>query len=175
MVAVLQQWSATSRILGNVAELCVLADLRMHSWQPPKAAQSLCDSAMAFGQCATKHLARVETLKSPENGAPAWMKLITTSPLEHYDISALGLRLYPKVASSRPSHYDGVARHRGCLERVSTVSARLTHQGRVLAADRVAGVEDAVGNQWWLAAHREDISLEEMKRRTEAEGDACII
>jgi hypothetical protein len=32
-----------------------------------------------------------------------------------------------------------------------------------------------LGNQWWLAAHREDIPLEKMKRRTEAEGDACII
>jgi hypothetical protein len=26
-------------------------------------------------------------------GAPAWMKLITTFPLEHYDIPTFGLRL----------------------------------------------------------------------------------
>jgi uncharacterized glyoxalase superfamily protein PhnB len=33
--------------------------------------------------------------------------------------------------------------------------------------DRSAGVEDAFGNQWWLATHVEDVSPEEMQRRTE--------
>jgi uncharacterized glyoxalase superfamily protein PhnB len=31
--------------------------------------------------------------------------------------------------------------------------------------DRMAGVEDSQGNQWWLATHVEDVSPEEMKRR----------
>lgn len=31
--------------------------------------------------------------------------------------------------------------------------------------DRCGGVEDAVGNIWWIATHVEDVSEEEMKRR----------
>jgi uncharacterized glyoxalase superfamily protein PhnB len=31
--------------------------------------------------------------------------------------------------------------------------------------DRSAGVEDAFGNQWWLATHVEDVAPEEMERR----------
>lgn len=31
--------------------------------------------------------------------------------------------------------------------------------------DRSAGVEDSQGNQWWLATHIEDLSLEELEAR----------
>lgn len=31
--------------------------------------------------------------------------------------------------------------------------------------DRMAGVEDFVGNQWWIATHVEDVPREEMERR----------
>ncbi|MBI3244900.1 MAG: VOC family protein [Deltaproteobacteria bacterium] len=31
--------------------------------------------------------------------------------------------------------------------------------------DRSAGVKDPVGNQWWIATHKEDVSPEELKRR----------
>jgi len=34
--------------------------------------------------------------------------------------------------------------------------------------DRSAGVQDACGNQWWIATHVEDVSPEEMQRRQEA-------
>ena len=34
--------------------------------------------------------------------------------------------------------------------------------------DRNAGVKDPTGNFWWIATHVEDISPEEMKKRTEA-------
>jgi PhnB protein len=34
--------------------------------------------------------------------------------------------------------------------------------------DRTAGVEDPSGNQWWIATHIEDLSEEEMARRSEA-------
>jgi PhnB protein len=34
--------------------------------------------------------------------------------------------------------------------------------------DRSGGVKDASGNYWWIATHKEDVSLEEMKRRAEA-------
>lgn len=35
--------------------------------------------------------------------------------------------------------------------------------------DRSGGVQDAYGNQWWIATHVEDVSEEEMRRRMEAE------
>ncbi len=34
--------------------------------------------------------------------------------------------------------------------------------------DRMAGVRDPVGNQWWIATHIEDVPPEEMARRVEA-------
>jgi len=34
--------------------------------------------------------------------------------------------------------------------------------------DRSAGVRDAFGNQWWLATHIEDVSPEEMAKRSAA-------
>jgi uncharacterized glyoxalase superfamily protein PhnB len=33
--------------------------------------------------------------------------------------------------------------------------------------DRHGGVKDPVGNHWWIATHIEDVSPEEMKRRSE--------
>jgi uncharacterized glyoxalase superfamily protein PhnB len=35
--------------------------------------------------------------------------------------------------------------------------------------DRTAGVQDAFGNQWWMATHIEDVSPEEMQRRAKAQ------
>lgn len=35
--------------------------------------------------------------------------------------------------------------------------------------DRSAGVEDSLGNQWWLATHIEDMSPEELERRAAAQ------
>ena len=35
--------------------------------------------------------------------------------------------------------------------------------------DRLGGVGDAFGNQWWLATHIEDVSPEEMARRAAAQ------
>ena len=34
--------------------------------------------------------------------------------------------------------------------------------------DRSAGIKDPVGNQWWIATHKEDVPLEEIARRAEA-------
>jgi PhnB protein len=34
--------------------------------------------------------------------------------------------------------------------------------------DRMGGVEDAFGNQWWIATHIEDVSSEEIERRAQA-------
>jgi len=35
--------------------------------------------------------------------------------------------------------------------------------------DRAGGVEDPMGNQWWIATHKEDVSPEELRRRMEAQ------
>jgi len=35
--------------------------------------------------------------------------------------------------------------------------------------DRMAGVSDSFGNQWWIATHVEDVPPEEMERRTAAQ------
>jgi PhnB protein len=34
--------------------------------------------------------------------------------------------------------------------------------------DRTGGVEDAFGNQWWMATHVEDVTPEEIERRAKA-------
>jgi PhnB protein len=36
--------------------------------------------------------------------------------------------------------------------------------------DRSAGVKDSFGNHWWIATHIEDVSPEELQRRTAAQG-----
>lgn len=36
--------------------------------------------------------------------------------------------------------------------------------------DRVGGILDTQGNQWWLATHVEDVSAEEMERRYSSSG-----
>jgi len=33
--------------------------------------------------------------------------------------------------------------------------------------DRICGIEDTWGNQWWISTHVEDVSPEEMKKREE--------
>ena len=38
--------------------------------------------------------------------------------------------------------------------------------------DRAGGVADPVGNQWWIATHKEDVSQEELRRRMEARNRA---
>ena len=32
--------------------------------------------------------------------------------------------------------------------------------------DRMGGVRDSTGNQWWIATHVEDVSPEELERRS---------
>ena len=38
--------------------------------------------------------------------------------------------------------------------------------------DRAGGVADPVGNQWWIATHKEDVSSEELRKRMEAQNRA---
>lgn len=51
--------------------------------------------------------------------------------------------------------------HRG-MKAGGTSVRELTNE---FYGDRVGGVQDPCGNQWWLATHVEDVSPEEMARR----------
>lgn len=46
------------------------------------------------------------TVLQEVGGAPAWMKLITTFPLEHYDIPTFEPRAPPQASGARQSCYD---------------------------------------------------------------------
>jgi uncharacterized glyoxalase superfamily protein PhnB len=61
------------------------------------------------------------------------------------------------------------------VEDVDTVYRRAIQAGAVTMrepvnefyGDRMAGVKDLAGNQWWIATHVEDVSPEEMQRRSD--------
>lgn len=63
------------------------------------------------------------------------------------------------------------------VEDVDAVYKRALHAGakpvRELKdefyGDRAGGVADPMGNQWWIATHKEDVSPEELRRRMEAQ------
>jgi PhnB protein len=57
------------------------------------------------------------------------------------------------------------ATYQCALQAGATSTEELTDQ---FWGDRMGGVEDPMGNQWWIAAHQEDISPEEMTKRVEA-------
>jgi uncharacterized glyoxalase superfamily protein PhnB len=48
---------------------------------------------------------------------------------------------------------------------IAAGAASLREPNDQFYGDRMAGVEDAAGNQWWIATHVEDVSPEEMRRR----------
>ncbi|KAB2851012.1 MAG: AraC family transcriptional regulator [Hyphomicrobiaceae bacterium] len=51
------------------------------------------------------------------SGAPAWMKLITTFPLEHYDCPAARRQIWPRTSETPQDCCDG-ARQAGCSRRL---------------------------------------------------------
>jgi uncharacterized glyoxalase superfamily protein PhnB len=60
---------------------------------------------------------------------------------------------------------DADAVYRSALEAGAT---SLTEPADQFYGDRSAGVLDPLGNHWWIATHKEDLSPEEMARRVEA-------
>ena len=59
---------------------------------------------------------------------------------------------------------------------VDAVYTRALHAGATSTSapadqfygDRSAGIKDPIGNQWWIATHKEDVSPEEITKRAEA-------
>lgn len=75
-------------------------------------------------------------------------------------------------ATSRPNTTymyvpDVDAAYRGALSAPGAARS-LREPTNEFYGDRSAGVEDAWGNQWWLATHIEDLSSEELERRAAA-------
>ena len=62
---------------------------------------------------------------------------------------------------------DADATYRKALDAGAEVVMPMTNQ---FYGDRSGGVTDPCGNQWWIATHVEDVSMEEMKRRAAAHG-----
>jgi len=61
--------------------------------------------------------------------------------------------------------HDADATYRAALE---AGAASLQEPADQFYGDRSGGVKDACGNHWWIATHKEDLSPEEMQKRSEA-------
>lgn len=61
--------------------------------------------------------------------------------------------------------HDTDATYRRALQAGAT---SLMEPANQFYGDRNAGVKDAAGNYWWIATHVEDVSPEEMERRSQA-------
>src|SRR6266436_1264482 len=81
--------------------------------EPDIIAHQVCTSgargASGYALSSPSHAKKWRALTCPalsRSGAPARMKLITTFPLERYDILALRLRMPPRAFGTRQSYYD---------------------------------------------------------------------
>lgn len=50
---------------------------------------------------------------------------------------------------------------------VNAGAKKLREPANEFYGDRICGIEDPWGNQWWISTHVEDVSPEEMKKREE--------
>src|SRR5499427_2870413 len=87
---------------------------------------------------------------------------------EHPEIQALS----PKTIGGSPvSIHLYVANVDGAVERAVAAGAKLirpvTDQ---FYGDRVGGIEDPFGYRWFIATRKEDVSIEEIRRRAETQG-----
>ena len=60
---------------------------------------------------------------------------------------------------------DADATYRAAIEAGATSVQEPTDQ---FYGDRSGGVKDACGNLWWIATHKEDLTPEELRKRSEA-------
>jgi len=74
-----------------------------------------------------------------------------------------GGKYFPAMLHVYVDDVDGVYRRA-----IQAGAASLREPADQIYGDRSAGLQDAFGNQWWLAKHIEDVSTEEMERRMAA-------
>jgi PhnB protein len=82
-------------------------------------------------------------------------KLMLGEPTEQWDASSATMHLYVE---------DCEATYRRALDAGAT---SLQEPADQFYGDRMAGVRDPHGNNWWIATHIEDVPEDEMARRAE--------
>ena len=87
---------------------------------------------------------------------------------EHPEIQALS----PKTVGGSPVtihlYVDDVD---GAVERAVAAGAKLIRPvADQFYGDRVGGIEDPFGYRWFIATHKEDVTMDEIRRRAAAQG-----
>jgi len=87
---------------------------------------------------------------------------------EHPELQALS----PKTVGGSPvSIHLYVEDVDGAVERAVAAGAKLIRPvADQFYGDRVGGIEDPFGYRWFIATHKEDVSIEEIRRRAETQG-----
>ena len=87
---------------------------------------------------------------------------------EHPEIQALS----PKTVGGSPiSIHLYVADVDGAVERAVAAGAKLIRPvADQFYGDRVGGIEDPFGYRWFIATHKEDLTMDEIHRRAAAQG-----
>jgi len=87
---------------------------------------------------------------------------------EHPEIQALS----PKTVGGSPvSIHLYVADVDGAVERAVVAGAKLIRPvADQFYGDRVGGIEDPFGYRWFIATHKEDLTMDEIRRRAAAQG-----
>jgi PhnB protein len=87
---------------------------------------------------------------------------------EHPEIQALS----PKTVGGSPiSIHLYVADVDGAVERAVAAGAKLIRPvADQFYGDRVGGIEDPFGYRWFIATHKEDLTIDEIRRRAAAQG-----
>jgi len=87
---------------------------------------------------------------------------------EHPELQALS----PKTVGGSPvSIHLYVADVDGAVERAVAAGAKLVRPvADQFYGDRVGGIEDPFGYRWFIATHKEDLTMDEIHRRAAAQG-----
>jgi len=87
---------------------------------------------------------------------------------EHPEIQALS----PKTVGGSPvSIHLYVADVDGAVERAVAAGAKLIRPvADHFYGDRVGGIEDPFGYRWFIATHKEDLTMDDIRRRAAAQG-----
>jgi PhnB protein len=86
---------------------------------------------------------------------------------EHPEIQALS----PKTIGGSPSIHLYVEEVDAAVERAVAAGAKLIRPvADQFYGDRVGGIEDPFGYRWFLATHKEDLTMDEIRRRAAAQG-----